>query len=79
MYNTALFLSIICLIFTVSSEVNAQDHENVEQVGLALMGSCPVCGTRSHIGQLWKVKERIDLRSDENGIKNIPREAETGS
>jgi len=33
MYNTTLFLTIICIIFTVSHEVNAQDHENVEQVG----------------------------------------------
>ena len=33
MYNTTLFLTIICIIFTVSPEVNAQDHENVEQVG----------------------------------------------
>ena len=33
MYNTTLFLSIICIIFSVNPEVNAQDHENVEQVG----------------------------------------------
>ncbi len=33
MYNTTLFLTIICIIFTVSPEVNAQDHENVELVG----------------------------------------------
>ncbi len=33
MYNTTLFLTIICIIFTVSPDVYAQEHENVEQIG----------------------------------------------
>jgi len=33
--------------------------ENVKQRGLSLTGDCPYCGLRLHIGELWKVKERI--------------------
>ena len=33
--------------------------KNVQQAGLSLVGECPGCGVRLHIGELWNVKERI--------------------
>ena len=64
MYNTTLFLTIICIIFSVSPEVNAQDHENVEQVGriynfwdsaqdVVVVGELAYVATRRSGLQIW--------------------------
>ena len=38
---------------------------NVQMAGFSLVGNCPDCDHRQHIGKLWKVIERIDERQGE--------------
>jgi phage FluMu protein Com len=41
---------------------------NVQMAGISLVGNCPDCDRRQHIGKLWKVVERID-ESDNGNAK----------